>query len=142
MKQLKLFGRIACLEAGHPLRRVTLQSGSNSPMQWEIRRGRGRPCVQWTTAVHAKARKYALERGVTLETMIGEGLSNDLWYIFIQEVWCHRSVIDDHQLPSFLPMCRLGAAMTRLVQWIFIKFCWISPASLVRSFVCRRQILP
>ena len=55
-------------------------------MQWEIRRGRGRPRVQWTTAVHEIARKYAFDRGVTLESMIGEGFSNDRWYNFLQEL--------------------------------------------------------
>ena len=76
---LKLFGRIACNPTESMMRRIIFDGEGILLKQWRFCRKRGRPRLQWSTAIHAIAENLMSESDMNLQDIIGAGLDVVLW---------------------------------------------------------------
>lgn len=79
-RQLRLFGRIACMPTGSPLRTATLEESRALPIENACPRRRGRPRLTWSKQVHALALKMVGNSQEALDQMLMSPADLQNWY--------------------------------------------------------------
>ena len=79
-RQLRLFGRVACMPASSPLRTVTFEECQALPLERSCPRRRGRPKMTWSKQVHALALRVAGNSQEALDQMLMSPSDLQKWY--------------------------------------------------------------